>query len=307
MAKILTVGSSDIIVNTDFDNMPRADSKTQGKNYSLSLGGSAVISALTASKLGMSAAVCSRIGEDTLGTSFIRSFKKNNIIQNYLIQDKSKRTGLLLCLNESGMSEKRIYFEGANSSMTSEDVMYASDECPDALIIDTSVPINAFRDIISEINRQSAKVVINATNIENVSNISYADKCDVLILSQQSVSMLTTVPYTSETNKLKISKELLKIIDYNYLIIIQENGVAFVSEKLHYYFSSQFESEKKDTLYSTDVFSGVLTTLLTVGKDIMICCNYALAAVALYESKEGTVKAIPSLEEIKLKVLSNRS
>ena len=298
MASILTIGNSDIFLKASAVFIPNAGNVGEGSDYSVSLAGEGTVSAVTVSKSGLPVALCGNIGNDVFGSMFSKLASSYKITDSYITKDTQKRTGLLLNVLEDGVYPKNVYFPGANNSLSSEHVDNAAGYAPDIALISSKIPHIAFKEAVEEMNRQEATVIIDATDPRGNISLDYVEECDVLIMTEDSIRDYSSESFSGDTNKMRVANSIAEKINYKNIIIVQNNGIAFSYDGLHYDFTKKYEFQKIDSYYKYAVLSGAFTSAYITSESVKEASDYAMAAAALFSSKPGIIKAVPSVSEV---------
>lgn len=304
MSRILTVGDSEAVLSANTERQAKAGYRIFGSDYSISLGGAGAVTAVTVSVFGHESIFCSNVGKDVLGKTFLAMLDNYSVSRDYITVDQRRRTGLLLSVSESGFDPAETVFRGSNSTITIDSIRSASNECPDGAILFSDLSPDIFSEAETEMNRQGATLIIDATDAQSTDNLYHISRCETIILTEETVSKFTTERFSSESGKLKICGDICKRLHAEKIIVIQKNGACFIYDDMHYYYSKSFGTISEPKLYEHSVFTGAYTSHYIRHRNILSATNFALAAMIAYKEVHGYTGAIPDTDKVKETLLS---
>jgi sugar/nucleoside kinase (ribokinase family) len=117
------------------DHLPRAGELEVVDELVLNIGGGAANTAVDLARLGVTASVCARVGDDFFGRFATETLRSHQIDTRWLSIDRRLPTSQTLIVNVRGEDRRFIHCVGANSGFVASDLDAALDEPPRVLHI----------------------------------------------------------------------------------------------------------------------------------------------------------------------------
>ncbi len=339
MKKVFTIGSAtmDVFVECDEANIVSVCSKNRNSefmsypygakidmsNFSSNLGGGGVNTAMNFANLGYDTSAIFKIGDDIYSSGILKEFKKTNVDLSNIIQDKNLSTGFSIILVSFQGDRTVLANRGANALITVDDINWEALKGAALLYI---APLNGesnkvLEPLVKYARENDIRVCFNAgstslkkgyEDIKKILRIS-----DVVVMNKDEAKMCTGVEVRPDTKTEHYSKEvihpdikkmleLLKISDYQVIVITDGSKGSYAFNGKKYYFCPTYPSEVISTLGAGDAFASTFCasmdkTNLDIGKSLM-CGSVASASVI---SKFGATEGLISFEEIERRLSEN--
>jgi sugar/nucleoside kinase (ribokinase family) len=117
------------------DHLPAAGELIAVDDLLLNIGGGAANTAVDLARLGVSAEICARVGDDIFGRFASDTLRTNHVDTTALAIDSSLPTSQTLILNVRGQDRRFIHSVGANAGFVAADLDSALDRLPRVLHI----------------------------------------------------------------------------------------------------------------------------------------------------------------------------
>lgn len=108
---------------TPIDHLPKAGELVMAEELVLNIGGCASNAAMDLARLGIRASVCGRVGEDAFGRFVRETLSKAKVDCRALRADPRRATSQTLIVNVRGQDRRFVHSFGANSGLSTEDLM----------------------------------------------------------------------------------------------------------------------------------------------------------------------------------------
>ncbi len=258
-------------------------------------GGGASNAAVSASRLGLKAAIFSRIGSDENARIVLSNFKANKVDSSFIKIDPKTATAFSMVLTIDNPSKEHIAFihRGANSNFSSKDL--ALDKISTEWFYVTSLPKDSWEEVLSKLIATKKKIAWNPGN-EQLRDVSKIKKLlpgiEILIMNRDE---------SLEFRKLKDIKGLiahLYSLGPKLVIITDGDRGAYAYDGKTYYFMKARASKVMNTLGVGDAFGSSLTSALIYGKNIKQALSWGIANSASVVSDIGAQKGLLTKKQL---------
>lgn len=118
MRFVMSCGNANVDIFMVVKEFPKVDQEVIARDLYVMMGGSAANFAVALSKLGTPTCFIGCVGDDELGTSFIKDLESSNVCSEFVVKVPGKGTGRVLILVKSSTGEKvMIAYRGANENL----------------------------------------------------------------------------------------------------------------------------------------------------------------------------------------------
>ena len=220
---ILTVGLStiDLRIATPY-TVGNEKKKLESEKYKFSAGGRGANTAIAISRLGWGSMFCTALGDDMFGSTFGRIFADERVENRYIKICRNAQTSINFSFeNKSG----EIYVPSSSRFINSTDVETSFNVMPDAVITTLELP----PEVVSTANRcasmQNTKFILDATGAKSEADISSFKTADIVILSDENLSVLAGMTVKSIDDRMNGCIKLNSKAQIKYTIIdMEEKG-----------------------------------------------------------------------------------
>ena len=264
-------------------------------------GGKGTNGAIALTRLGAQCIFSTKLGADAHGQKLYNYYKEMGIDASHVMVDRDNPTGLSVVIKESDGSVRKIIYPGANSNITTEQVMEAFNCNPDALYLSFEIPYAMAVAAAKVASAKNIPIFVSAGPASKEYALEALPPVEIFCPNEQEVFEYTGIkPITMETS-LHACLNLYRRCKCKYVVIKQGAKGAFVYDGKHYDTLPAIKTAGKvvDTTGAGDTFTAALTVeYLRNGKDIKGAITYANAAAAVAISRKGAVASIPTEEEV---------
>ncbi|MCR5266108.1 MAG: carbohydrate kinase family protein [Cyanobacteria bacterium RUI128] len=332
MKKIFTIGSAtmDVFVECDDANIVSVCAKDRSADFmsypygakidmsgfSSNLGGGGVNTAMNFANLGYDTSAIFKIGDDIYSEGILKAFENTNVNLDNIIQDKSVSTGFSIILVSFQGDRTVLANRGANALISVDDINFEALKEASFLYI---APLNGESNKVLEplVNFAHENNIIVCFNAGSTSlKKGYEDikkilcTSNIVVMNKDEAKMCTNVEVRPDTKTEHYSKEiihpdvkkmleLLKVAEYQMIVITDGNKGAYAYDGKKYYFCPTYPSEVVSTLGAGDAFASTFCaamekTNLDIGKSLM----YGSVVSASVISKFGATEGLITFEEV---------
>ncbi len=305
-ANIVSVSSKD--KRSDFMSFPYG-SKVEIDDFSRSLGGGAINTAMNFAHLGFKTSTVVKLGADEISPVICENLKASNIDTSNIIQAKEGLTGFSIILVSFQGDRTVLAHRGANASIREKDIDFSRLKNAKWLYI---APLagesNRLLDKLAVYAQENnIKLSINAGTTAIKKGEKYFSKiieiADILVLNKEEASLLTKISVRPDTKNEKFSKEfihpdviqMLKTLRGNNrvnVVITDGKAGVYAYDGNKFYKAPEFPAVVRSTLGAGDAFSSTFTAAMEkfnmdVKKALECASVNAAAVVEVFGAQEG--------------------
>lgn len=338
MVKVITIGSAtmDVFVESDEANIVSVCTKNNNSNYmsypygskidiqnfASNVGGGGINTACNFANLGFMTSAIFKIGNDVYSDGILNFLKNKTVKLDNIIQKTDTSTGFSIILVSFQGDRTVLTHRGANADIKFEEINLDAIKDADFIYI---APLNGnsnkvLEPIIEFAQKYDKKICFNAgtTSIKKGSeHLKKILECaHIVVMNKEEASMTTGIQVRPDTKTEKFSREvihediktmlkMLKIKDYQVVVITDGNKGAYAYEGKNFYYCPIFPSEVVSTLGAGDAFASTFCgALYKNGKDIGNALMQGSVNSASVVSKFGATDGLLTFEEINTKLAS---
>ncbi len=304
--RILVVGSA----NTDFVlQVPELPSKGQtvlGSQFTVARGGKGANQAVAATRLGADVTFVARLGQDSLGDEAIRAYQQEGIRTDFIVQDPGIHSGVALILVNPKGENTIAVGPGANSQLTSQDILAASTaiQQADCLLVQLEIPLEAVQAALEIAHRHHVRTILNPAPAQKLP-AEILELVDTLTPNETEAAILAGQdPSSIHTDSLS---QLASILGIPNLVVTLGSKGACILQQEQMNFISPFSIVPVDTTASGDAFNGALAVALARGESMPQAVRFANAAGAITATRLGAQPSLPTRKELDLFIATSAS
>lgn len=302
MENIVVIGSTNMDLINNVENLPKRGETIIGWNLATSLGGKGMNQAVACSRLGAHVTFVTCVGKDDNGQKALSSFVLEGINIDHVIETDQAPTGIALITVDRNGDNTIVVIPGANHLLTPEDVEAAEKVIMLAkcVLIQLEIPLRTVEKAVEIASKHGVHVILNpAPAVQLPSKI--LEKVNTLTPNETEVSEIFG------SGKREMDLNFLKCVDKSYsgnlVVTLGEKGAMEFNRNQTIYPVPEVVSV--DTTAAGDTFNAALAVSISEGLSIERAIQYANAAAALSVTKRGAIDSLPTSKEVE--VFLNRS
>lgn len=299
-AKIVVVGSHAPGIFVRVKRVPKAGETVIGWDFHEPVdGGKGSNQAIAAARLGVKTSFIGCVGRDRIGEEGERWMQGAGVDTSYLIKHKTVSSGVgFILLAEDGIPAM-VTSMGANSELNKEDIEKAMQNMPAAQVMLTQfeMPIEIAMFAADMAKRLGIISIVNPGPApeEPVPNL---DAASILIPNETEAQVLLGREPGQEYDAQEMAKALKQKSKVECVIITLGAKGAVGMDDDGLWQLDVPEVDVVDTSGAGDVFCSALAVGIVNGKTIRKASDWAVKVASLSVTKQGTVPAFPTLEEV---------
>jgi ribokinase len=263
-------------------------------------GGKGANAAAALKKLGADTVFCTKLGQDVHGQRLYGYFKEIGLDTSCIKVDADNPTGFAAVLKESGGQNRIIYYPGANSFITRDNLIDAFNSSPDAVYINFEVSFDVALEASRIASQRGIPIFIDAAPADKDYQLECLPEIEIFSPNETETERYTGILPQGAESSLRAALALFKRVKCKYLVIKQGSRGAFVYDGKHYSMIPAYRADKVvDTTAAGDAFTAAMVLeYLESGGDIVLSAKYGAAAGAVTVSKSGAASSVPTASEI---------
>jgi ribokinase len=299
--KILVIGSSNMDLSMNMYKLPEpGETVLDDGGVAYTPGGKGANAAAALKKLGANTVFCTKLGQDVHGQRLYNYFKDIGLDTSYIKVDRDNPTGFAAVLKESGGQNRIIYYPGANSYISRENLLDAFNSRPDAVYINFEISFDVALEACNIASGMGIPIFIDAAPADSDYQLECLPEIEIFSPNETETERYTGIMPLGSDSSLRAALALYKRVKCKYLVIKQGARGAFIYDGKHYSMIPAYRADKVvDTTAAGDSFTAAMVLeYLESGGDIVLSAKYGAAAGAVAISRSGAASSVPSSSEI---------
>ena len=297
MKKILVIGSLNMDLVLEVENMPLPGETIMGKSFMTSPGGKGANQAGSLGKLEAQLIMLGCVGNDSFGEQLLSSF--SGVDTSRIKHTEIQPTGTaVIYVSRSGMNSI-VVVPGANSECDIDYLKENDDifrEC-DAVLLQMEIPHEAVYYAIDRAHELGKTVILNPAPAPDFIPDEILKKLDFITPNETELAKLTGMPAETEEEISAAAGVLAFSTSGHVLVTLGERGVMLSDGKTDAIFPT-LTVPVVDTTAAGDCFNAAFVYGMTKGNSISQSIKFANVAAALSVSKKGAQSSLPTLAEV---------
>lgn len=270
--------------------------------YALTPGGSAALGAVTVSRLGGEAILCSAVGDDTYGKELVKFFDDLGMDTRFVKTVKGEKTAIDMYAADA--NDSRAYKSTAMLGAIDADLVEdAFTSMPDAVYISLDIPAEAAIRAAELAREKNVLAFFDGQRIPGDFPLEKLGVIDLIALSPEMTEHFTGISPRDANSNLAAAVELHKTLrSKTYLFKFGVGGAFAYKGNFSYYIPYVEGADKR---YVDLLVPAMIVETLRSGKNVR-AARYASTVIALAARKGGApITAVPSETEVLRYVLEN--
>lgn len=262
-------------------------------------GGKGSNQAIAAARLGGSVSFIGCVGCDRIGEEGEKWMLESGVDTTWLKHHERTPSGVgFILLEESGVPAM-VTSMGANAEIRPEDIAAAFVEMPDAEILLTQFEIDPETALYAaRLAKEQGKIAIVNPAPAPEKPISGLGAASILVPNETEAQVLLGLTPGERSDPLQMALDLKAKTGVPVVMItLGSKGIIGADDQGTWQVAAPTVTAV-DTSGAGDVFCAALAVALTNGMDVRQASDWACKAASLSVTKEGTIPAFPTLEEM---------
>lgn len=298
-AKIIVVGSINIDLVTNTQNIPAPGETVIGGDLRTIPGGKGANQAVAAARMGAQVTMVGRVGDDVFAEQLKDNLVADGINTTFVTETVDTASGVALIVVDASGQNSIVVAPGANGRLTPTDIDKASPAFAEAdvLLLQLEIPLETVIHAAKLAAKHGVKVILNPAPAQPLPS-ELLSLIDILIPNESETATLTTLPTDTEAELETAVSQLHQLGPQTFILTLGERG-ALLSERGEIQQIEAFPVEKMvDSTAAGDSFVGALATAVAEGKSLTEALRWGAAAGAITVTRAGAQPSLPLREEV---------
>ncbi len=298
--KILVIGSSNMDLSLNTYKLPAAgETVVDDGGVAYTPGGKGANAAIAFSRLGADVAFCTKLGADTHGQRLYGYFKEEGLNTSFVKVDRDFPTGFAVVIKESDAQNRIIYYPGANTNLTRENLLDAFSSAPDAVYLNFEISFDVALLATKIAASRGIPVFLDAAPASADYPLEALPEVEIFSPNETETAELTGILPAGADSSLRAALALWTRVKCRYIVIKQGERGAFIYDGKHYSMIPSYRAEKVvDTTAAGDTFGAAMLLEYLSHGDVTLAVKYGAAAGAVAVSRAGAAVSTPPATEV---------
>ena len=298
MKKICVVGSLNMDLVVNVENMPKKGQTLIGSDFKEVPGGKGANQAVAMARLGGDVTMIGKVGTDSFGQTLIDSLKKDNVNTTYIYKEDGS-TGVAMITVDKNAENSIVVAPGANFKMGKNDIDNNIDAIKDSdiVVVQLETPIETIKYALKVSKELGKYTILNPAPAVKLED-SIIENIDLLTPNETELEILSGTSIKCEDDILKAAKIMIKKGVKELIVTLGSKGSLYINKE-KFTFKKSYKVDALDTTAAGDSYTGALAVSFSKGETVDEAMDFASRVGALCVTKEGAQSALSTLQEVK--------
>lgn len=301
---ILVFGSLNMDLVARTPRLPVKGETIVGRSFKTLPGGKGANQAVAVARLGATARMYGRVGDDSFGRLLLGSLQQAGVESADVVQDVTSQTGVAVIAVDDAGQNHIVIVPGANIQVGEEDLdrLKSRLSTADALMMQLEIPLDSVRQAASLARRANVPVILDPAPVHPELSDDLLAEVDILTPNQIEASQLTGITVDSVETAEQAGKQLCDRGIQTAIVKLGAKGVVCVTENETFH-SPAFDVQVVDTVAAGDAFNAGLVVALCENHSLAEAVRWGNAAAALAVTQPGAQPSMPDRASVKALLL----
>lgn len=298
MKDILVVGSINMDLVINVDEMPKKGQTILGENFNQIPGGKGANQAVAVARLGGNVAMIGKVGQDNFGNKLIQTMNSDGVDTSFIKSEKDISTGVALITVDRSGENSIVVAPGANYEIEKKDIDKAKKliEYSKIVITQLEIPIEIVEHTLNKAKENGKYTILNPAPAQ-VLDRDIIKNIDLLTPNETELEILSGISIKNEEDIRKAAQKLIDLGIKELIITLGDSGCIYVNKNTFKKYDA-YKVVPVDTTGAGDSFNAAIAVGLSHEKDIDEIIDFALKVGALAVTKEGAQSSLPYIDEV---------
>lgn len=297
MKKICVIGSLNMDLVVNVDEMPKKGQTLIGNDFKEVPGGKGANQAVAIARLGGDINMIGKVGSDNFGKTLINQLKTDNIdTQHVHIENCS--SGVAMITVDKNAENSIVVAPGANFRVLEEDI----DNCiegiqeSDIVVLQLETPLNTIKYALEKSKELDKYTILNPAPAVKLDN-EIIKNVDLLTPNETELEILSGVKIENEEDIKKAAHVMIEKGVKELIVTLGSKGSLYINEDT-IKFKKSYKVEAIDTTAAGDSYTGALAVAFSKEQSVDEAMDFASKVGALTVMKEGAQTSLPTLQDV---------
>lgn len=297
MGKIVVIGSINLDLVVEVDEIPKLGETVMGKSLSQIPGGKGANQAVAMAKLGCDVDFLGKVGNDNFADLVLESMRKAGVNTRNIKREKTS-TGIAVINVDKKANNNIIVIAGANGEVD-ETYLLEHEEIiknAEAVVFQLEIPIDTVKFGLKLAKRHNKLTVLNPAPAHELDD-EIIENVDIIIPNEHELSRLAHMEIKDEIDLTKASKSLIERNVKKIIVTLGEKGALYVDKNTTKLYPA-YKVKAVDSTAAGDAFIGGFVGNYIQTKDIDKAIDMGQRTAAISIQRFGAQTSLPTLEEV---------
>lgn len=297
MKKICVIGSLNMDLVVNVDEMPKKGQTLIGSAFKEVPGGKGANQAVAMARLGADIRMIGKVGKDSFGETLINQLKSDKVNTKYIHREDCA-SGVAMITVDKNAENSIVVAPGANFKVLEKDIdkcIEAIDES-DIVVLQLETPINTIKYALQKSKELGKYTILNPAPAVKLED-SIIENVDLLTPNETELEILSGVKIESEDDIKKAADVLIEKGVKELIVTLGSKGSLYIN-KDNTKLKKSYKVEAIDTTAAGDSYTGALAVAFAQDKNIDEAMDFASKVGALAVTKEGAQSSLPTMEDV---------
>ena len=297
MKKICVIGSLNMDLVVNVDEMPKKGQTLIGSSFKEVPGGKGANQAVAIARLGGDINMIGKVGSDSFGKTFIEQLKNDNVDTEY-VQIENCASGVAMITVDKNAENSIVVAPGANFKVLEEDI----DKCIDGIkksdivVLQLETPLNTIKYALEKSKELGKYTILNPAPAVKLGD-EIIRNVDLLTPNETELEILSGVKIENEDDIKKAAHVMIEKGVKELIVTLGSKGSLYINEETMN-FKKSYKVEAIATTAAGDSYTGALAVAFSKNESIEEAMDFASKVGALSVMKEGAQTSLPTLEDV---------
>lgn len=297
MGKIVVIGSINLDLVVEVDEIPKLGETVMGNSLSQIPGGKGANQAVAMAKLGCDVDFLGKVGNDNFADLVLDSMKKAGV-NTRNIKRENTSTGIAVINVDKKANNNIIVIAGANGEVD-ETYLLEHEEIiknADAVVFQLEIPIDTVKFGLKLAKSHNKLTVLNPAPAYELDD-EIIENVDIIIPNEHELSRLAHMEIKDEIDLTVASKSLIERNVKKIIVTLGEKGALYVDKNTTKLYPA-YKVNAVDSTAAGDAFIGGFVGNYIQTKDIDKAIDMGQKTAAISIQRFGAQTSLPTLEEV---------
>ncbi|MBP3906025.1 MAG: ribokinase [Peptostreptococcaceae bacterium] len=297
MKKICVIGSLNMDLVVNVDEMPKKGQTLIGSSFKEVPGGKGANQAVAIARLGGDINMIGKVGSDSFGKTLIEQLKNDNVDTEY-VQIENCASGVAMITVDKNAENSIVVAPGANFKVLEEDI----DKCIDGIkksdivVLQLETPLNTIKYALEKSKELGKYTILNPAPAVKLGD-EIIRNVDLLTPNETELEILSGVKIETEDDIKKAAHVMIEKGVKELIVTLGSKGSLYIN-KDNMKLKNSYRVEAVDTTAAGDSYTGALAVAFSKNESVEEAMDFASKVGALTVLKEGAQTSLPTLEDV---------
>lgn len=304
--RILVVGSSNMDLSLNVYKAPEAgETVVDNGGVAYVPGGKGANAAVALARLGASVTLCAKLGIDAHGQQLYKFYRDSGMDTSAIKVDRDTPTGFAAVIKEKNGENRIIYYPGANTRITADNILAAFEKNPAALYTGFEVSFDTVLTAARVAASRGIPIFLDAAPADRNQPLESLPDIEIFSPNETETFEYTGVMPAGADSSLRAAIMLRRRVRAKYIVIKQGNrGASIYDGKIIRMIPAVRVEKVVDTTAAGDIFTAAMTLEYLRTRSIEAAVRYGVAASAISVTRFGASSSAPTAAEVSKLMLS---